>query len=489
MGKLPIDKNILVEEYNIDFNDYLDKELDKVKIELEELLKNTKYEIYDCSKVRPSYWYGLTINLYGVNNFIAKIEYTYGMFVNIKKFYSTKYILFDEIANQNKIYGPNYTKLIKLLRIEHIKECFENLPKLECVSLEDVTTKRIFTDEEYAKLFEYMSSIIKKYDEENKNNKVEISKLDLTKYIGQDIDLVLLELTEKLLDKYHIFDGRGAICLVAYSHSVYVYANKENKVNKINGSGSEVTLKGYITRKYPSYKSLKDFFGLNIDTTIQDIRDIIVDIMGVGDCRKESTWFGFNTYGLMTYCDSNNNIKLFEWTNWDGLYSVRPIENPCKNKNISDISLNSYIGKHINDVFLELKEELDEKYQIINCICRGSKGTEYEIELHSDENSILKVIKYKDGDKNIKIIKSNQTNCNIQAIDFSNYIGKNPKTVTTELMDLLDEKYIINPEDENEKNGIWIHINYSSINNDYDIMIVSKIEYFNDENQKVIVEK
>ena len=64
-------------------------------------------------------------------------------------------------------------------------------------------------------------------------DKVTISNLDLTIYIGKDTDSVLLDLTEKLLEKYKIFDCRQMRWLEAYSHSVDIYSDKDNKVTKI----------------------------------------------------------------------------------------------------------------------------------------------------------------------------------------------------------------------------------------------------------------
>ena len=506
-----VDRNILVEDYNIDFNQYIDKNLDKVKADLEELLKNTSYKICDCTILRPTYWGGNTINLYGVNNFIAKIEYTYGFCANIKKFHSNQYILFDEIAKQNKIYGPTYTKLMKLLTIEHVKECFKdsliqkigkilkiknsNNGNTDNITLEDVITKRIFTDDEYKKLFNYMLSVIKKYEAENKTEKVELSNLDLTKYIGQNTESVLLELTDRLLEKYKIFDCRQIRFLETYSHSVDIYSDKNNKVTKIEYSDDwdrrEVTKKGYIRRVNPNYETLKEFFGLNIDSAISDIIDIITKKYGAGDCRKNSDWFGFNTYGLMVYCDSNNIVKLFIYTDDDGFHTIRPIENPCKNKNLCDISLDMYLGKHVNDVFLELTELLDEKYKIINCKNRCITNSKYQVKLYSDKNSIVKVITYIDGDKKLKILKMDKSNYDISSIDLSKYIGEIHSNVITELLDLLDEKYIMNPKDKNTKYGIWINTELKCI--DYDthecINIVSTIEYIDDKNNKIVIAK
>jgi hypothetical protein len=212
---------------------------------------------------------------------------------------------------------------------------------------------------------------------------------------------------------------------------------------------------------------------------------------GAGDCRNDSAWFGFNTYGLMVYCDSNDIVKLFKYTNDNGYNIVRPMENPCKNKNLCDISLDMYLGKHVNDVFLELTELLDEKHVITNCKNRRITNSKYQVKLHSDNNSIIKVITYTDGDEILKIVKTDKSNYDISSIDLNKYIGENHSNVTTELLDLLDEKYTINPQDKNTKYGIWINTKLECIN--YDTRecanVVSTIEYIDSENNKIVIGK
>lgn len=454
--------NNFLEEYGIDLNSYIDKNIDEATAELTKLLKNT-HIVKDCSKHRPNAkpFYG--INLYGIDKILVEIEYYYNY--KQKNIYSNKYIIFKNIAEQNNYSDIMYTKLNKLLTMEHIKYCFgdlliskinllltyknsEHYKTINDITLEDITKKKIFTTDEYAKLFNYMSSVIKKYDDNNKIEKVEIYKIDLRKYIGQNIDLVILDLYNQLFDKYRIIDCRYVHAAYGSFFEVCVFCDVDNKVTKIEfksdkGEG-EVTQKGYIKRIKPDYTYLKQFFGFNIDTVLSFISETIDKDIHFYDCRHINNLMGHERDGLMVYCNSNNIVELFEYID-TSLHIVRPIEKPCRFKSLSEISLNTYIGKHIDDVFLELTELLDEKYKVINCKIEDNYSGKNKIKLHCDEKFIVKVITYIDDNDKLKIIKTNNSNYDVAKINVNKYIGQEYIFVETELLEILSTKYNFNP--------------------------------------------
>lgn len=457
-------------------NQYLDKNLTDAVSELKILLKDTTYKINDCTETRPNFWMSNTINLYGVDNMVAKIEHVCG--AKIESIYSNKYILFYEIASKYKIYGPIYTKMMKLMTIEHVRNC---LAIKEDITLKDIINTNVLKGNEYLTLFNYMLKIINEYDLKQNINKVEISKIDLTKYIGQNHDDVLLDLTENLVEKYEIIDCRGTTSCVGYAYAVYVYPNMENKVHIIkyvdDYQDEEVTEEGYIKRKKPSFESLKDFFDKSIDDVLLNVRKYIQELYGGGDCRRMSSSFGFNTFGLMAYCDSKNIVKLFKYT--DGkMHVVRSIDHPCKNKKLNDISLDKYIGTHVDDTFLELTELLDEKYIIVNSKHQNRSKSNYTVKLYCNDDNIIKVILYSDGNDDTNLIYNSVSIDDITTIDLNNYISKPYNQVFIELVEKFGNKYKINPIDKNTKKSISIEQteNFDKLQNDF-IGVVSSIKY------------
>lgn len=477
----------LIEDYNVDLNQFLDKNLEDVLSKLKFLLKDSKYKINDCTDSRPNFWVPDTINLYAVDKMVAKIEHVYGQWTKLESIYSNKYILFDVIASKYKIYGPTYTKMMKLMTIDHIRNC---LVIKEDITLKDIINTNILKEDEYFTLFNYMLEIINEYDLKQNIKKVEISKIDLTKYIGQNHNEVLLDLTEKLVKKYEIIDCRGAISCVGYSHAVYIYPNIENKVCIIeyvdNGKEEEVTKEGYIKRKTPSFESLKDYFDKPIDDVLLNIRKYINKLYGGGDCRKISSSFGFNTFGLMVYCDSKNIVKLFKYT--DGkMHIVRPNDNLRKNKKINDISLDKYIGTHIDDTFLELTELLDEKYIIVNSKHKNYSKSNYTVKLFCNDDNIIKVITYSDGNEDINLVYNTVLSDDILVTDLKNYISKPFTHVFIELVEKFDNKYKINPSDKNTKKSIFIEQKDIYIESQKNIVsIVSSIQYVDEEGNTLV---
>ena len=448
-------ENILVEN-NIDLNQYLDKNLTSAVSELKFLLKDTTYKINDCTDTKPNFWIPNTINLYSIDNMVAKIEHVYGRWTKIESICSNKYILFYEIASKYGIYGPTYTKMMKLITIEHVRNC---LVIKEDITLKDIINTNVLKEDEYLTLFNYMLKIINEYDLKQNINRVKISKIDLTKYIGQNYDDVLLDLTENLVEKYKIIDCRGAITCVAYAYAVYIYPNK-NKVEKIKyvdgfKNEGEVTEEGYIKRKIPSFESLKDYFDKPIDDVLLNIRKYIKELYGGYDCRRISSSFGFDTFGLMAYCDSKNIVKLFKYTE-EKMHIVRPTDHPCKNKKLSDISLNKYIGTHIDDTFLELTKLLDEKYVIVNYKHKNFSKSNYTVKLYCNDDNIIKVITYSDGNDDTNLIYNSLSTDDITTIDLKNYISKPYTQVFIELVEKFGNKYKINPTDKNTKKSIFI---------------------------------
>lgn len=486
----------------IDFNKYLDQNINEVKKNLKTLLHNTCYKIKNCSNREPQCRQGYEINLYGIDDILVKIEHNYyskhNQF-NIQQqfFNSNKYILFKDIANENKIYGVNCTHLLVLLNMEHVKECFgdllnskidllktytdsKNYTSVEDITKNDIITKKIFTNDEYIKLIDYMKLIIKKDDELNKKQKVEVSELDLTKYIGQNIDVVVFKLSRKLLDKYKIYDCRKLYFAVLYAYNIKVICNTKNIVKKIkyeyrDNCCFEVNERGYFEKFKPSYKSLNVFFGNNINLSFDNIIDTIDNKYNICDCRQgECLFFGYG-HGypsIVVFCDSKNIIKLFKCYESQKITFIRPLFNPCHNKTPSDILLDTYLGKHINDVYLELTELLDEKYMVANCRIKNFCKSEHIIMLYCDEDSIVKVIMYKNNDK-IEYFKINRSNLDITEVDLNQFIDQKYLYSTTKLLQLLDDKYIINPKDKNEKYGVWINKLIKSENKD-----TSKIDYY-----------
>lgn len=479
-------ENILVEK-NIDLNQYLDKNLTDTLSELKFLLKDTTYKINDCTDDRPNFWITNTINLYGVDNMVAKIEHVYGRWTKIESICSNKYILFYEIASKYRIYGPTYTKMMKLMTIEHIRNC---LVIKEDITLKDIINTNVLKEDEYLTLFNYMLKIIKEYDLKQNINRVEISKIDLTKYIGQNYDDVLLDLTENLVEKYEIIDCRGATACVAYAHAVYIYP-KENKVHMIkyvdNFQEEEVTEEGYIKRKTPSFESLKDYFDKPIDDVLFNIRKYIKELYGGYDCRRISSSFGFNTFGLMVYCDSKNIVKLFKFTEGK-MHIIRPTDHPCKNKKLNDISFDKYIGTHIDDTFLELTELLDEKYVIVNYKHKNFSNSNYTVKLYSNDDNIVKVITYSDGNDNTKLIYNSGSTDDITTINLNNYISKPYNQVFIELVEKFGNKYKINPTDKNTKKSIFIEQTEKYLESHHNfISIVLSIKYIDEEGIEQIV--
>jgi len=111
--------------------------------------------------------------------------------------------------------------------------------------------------------------------------------------------------------------------------------------------------------------------------------------------------------------------------------------------------------------------------------------------IYSNNESIVKVITYIDGDENLKIVKTNKSNYDISTIDLKKFIGTNYIDTRTELLEILDEKYILSPSDKNTKYGYWINANVmEKINSKYDSsykVFVTNIEYIDKENNKVVI--
>lgn len=494
---------------SVDFNKYIDQDIDMVKKELNKIFEYSKYCVVDSTYYRRFTSSSDIVELFSVEGIVAKIQcknnYSYPITLHSKK-----YILINDIASTNKITKLRLTKIIQLMTLDHIKKCFDNSTNTHNITLKDVITKRIFSDEEYAKLFKYMDAIVQQYYRENIANRVDVDAINMMEYIDMDIDQVLLSLNEKLLEKYVILDCREDMDLIGYMYAVYVSPNNKNKVDHItvvNGiNPDKVFQKMVVEKNDPNQDNLNGFFGLNIENTICKIRNKYS--YGVYDCRIENyidyASQGYDNKaefhdenGLLVHSNSSNQIKLFEYIVKDQLQTFRPSDVFCKNKNLSDVNLNKYIGMHVADVFLELKNELSEKYQIMKFINRTFDKSLFQIKLFSDENSILKVIQYKNGSDFVTTIKENKCGQDITSIDCKKFFNRNYLHVVTELLNLLDDKYILEPEDENKKYGFWIGIELKAINTfnyEPDFVYnaysrhVCEIKYINDDNKTVIIQ-
>lgn len=456
----------------IDFNKFLDLDIDSVTKELEEILADTKYKIYYKKFSRQGVWFGSIFNVHNVCGKVAKIEYNYGVFHKKKSFVSNNYILFDEIAQKYRIFGAQYLVMMKNMTLRDVKSNIKTILDNE-ITLNDVIHKKILTDEDFTCLFDYMKTKISECESLLDKDRVELSSIDLTQYIGKDVDYVILELRNKLVKKYDIHDCRYGRFLVEDAYSVDIYSDSTDKVCKINFTDmyidGQVTKRGYIKRFMPNEKTLQKYFDLPIGEVLEEIRDTIDVRFGAGDCRKKINFFGFNTYGLIVFCSGDEKVKLIKYTDCEGIHTIHKLDE-FGNKIIRDkkttkeISFDKYIGKNVNDVFIEFHEILDDKYKIFNSKHSRDLVKELDIIIYSHDD-IVKLIKYCEEGNIINVFDKTHLLADNTQINIHEWIGKNKNDTIIELTEKLG----------NIEN---IKIDYKLIENtgEYD-SIVKTIEY------------